>query len=70
MYLFGIKEWYSNWVLALLALGLFPPLVLYMLYRVIKDLNKQSSEKQREEYLLEEARKEMRSEELSKLRSK
>lgn len=68
MYLFGINKWYANWVLALLALGLFPPLVLYMLYRVIKDLNKQSSEKQREEYLLEEAREEMRLEELRKIR--
>lgn len=60
MYLFGIKKWYANWVLALLALGLFPPLLAYMFYRIIKDLNQQSIEKQREEYLFDEAREDRR----------
>ena len=68
MYLFGIKKWYANWVLALLALGVFPPFVVYMFYRIVKELNKESSNRQYDEYLLEEAREEERLEELRKIR--
>lgn len=68
MYLFGIKKWYANWVLALLAFGLFPPFVVYMFYRLVKELNQQSSNRQHEEYLLEEAREVERLEELRKIR--
>lgn len=68
MYLFGIKKWYNNWILALLALGVFPLLLAYMFYRVIKELNKQSAENQCAEYFYEELREEMRLEELRKIR--
>lgn len=68
MYLFGIEKWYANWVLALLAFGVFPPFVVYMFYRLVKELNQQSSNRQYEEYLLEDAREERRLEELRKIR--
>lgn len=66
MYLFGIKKWYANWILALLALGVFPPLLVYMFYRLVKEINNQSSERQYEKYLSEEAREDKRLEELQK----
>ena len=36
MYLFGIKKWYANWILMILALGALPPLGIYMFYRFLK----------------------------------
>ena len=68
MYLFGVKKWYANWILALLALGVFPPLLVYMFYRLVKELNNQSSERQYEKYLSEDAREDERLEELQKIR--
>ena len=43
MYLFGIKKWYFNWVLMILTLAVFPPLTIYMLYRMIKDFFNESN---------------------------
>lgn len=66
MYLFGIKKWYANWVLALLAFGVFPPFVIYIFYRIVKELNKENSNRQYYECLSQEAREEERLEELKK----
>ena len=38
MYFLGVKKWYYNWVLALIAAGIFFPLAIYMFYRVLKDI--------------------------------
>lgn len=38
MYFLGVKKWYYNWVLALIAAGVFFPLAIYMFYRVLKDI--------------------------------
>lgn len=38
MYLLGIKKWYNNWILMIIALGALPPLGIYMFYRFLKDI--------------------------------
>ena len=68
MYLFGIKKWYFNWVLMILTLAVFPPLTIYMLYRMIKDFFNESNKQAYYDYLAEEVREETRLEELRKTR--
>ncbi|WP_293692718.1 hypothetical protein [uncultured Phascolarctobacterium sp.] len=68
MYLFGIKKWYFNWVLMILTFAVFPPLTMYMLYRMIKDFFNESNKRAYYEQLAEEVREETRLEELRKTR--
>ena len=68
MYLFGIKKWYFNWVLMILTLAVFPPLTIYMLYRMIKDFFNESNKRAYYEQLAEDVREETRLEELRKTR--
>ena len=68
MYLFGIKQWYANWILIILAMGIFAPLALYMLYRLLKDLFNAASQADYDRTMREEAREEIRLEELRKIR--
>lgn len=66
MYLFGIKKWYFNWVLMILTLAVFPPLTIYMLYRMIKDFFNESNKQAYYDQLVEDVREETRLEELRK----
>lgn len=68
MYLFGIKKWYFNWVLMILTLAFFPPLTIYMLYRMIKDFFNESNKQAYYDQLAEDVREETRLEELRKTR--
>ena len=68
MYLFGIKKWYFNWVLMILTFAVFPPLTMYMLYRMIKDFFNESNKQAYYDQLAEEVREETRLEELRKTR--
>ena len=68
MYLFGIKKWYFNWVLMILTLAVFPPLTIYMLYRMIKDFFNESNKQAYYDQLAEDVREETRLEELRKPR--
>lgn len=68
MYLFGIKKWYFNWVLMILTLAVFPPLTIYMLYRMIKDFFNKSNKQAYYDQLAEDVREETRLEELRKTR--
>ena len=68
MYLFGIKKWYFNWVLMILTLAVFPPLTIYMLYRMIKDFFNESNKQAYYDQLAEDVREETRLEELIKTR--
>lgn len=68
MYLFGIKKWYFNWVLIILTLAVFPPLTIYMLYRMIKDFFNESNKQAYYDQLAEDVREEIRLEELRKIR--
>lgn len=68
MYLFGIKKWYFNWVLMILTLAVFPPLTIYMLYRMIKDFSNESNKQAYYDQLAEDVREETRLEELRKTR--
>lgn len=68
MYLFGIKKWYFNWVLMILTLAIFPPLTIYMLYRMIKDFFNASNKQAYYDQLAEDVREETRLEELRKIR--
>lgn len=68
MYLFGIKKWYFNWVLMILTLAVFPPLTIYMLYRMIKDFFNESNKQAYYDQLSEDVREETRLEELRKTR--
>ena len=68
MYLFGIKKWYFNWVLMILTLTVFPPLTIYMLYRMIKDFSNESNKQAYYDQLAEDVREETRLEELRKTR--
>ena len=68
MYLFGIKKWYFNWVLMILTLAVFPPLTIYMLYRMIKDFFNESNKQAYYDQLDEDVREETRLEELRKTR--
>lgn len=68
MYLFGIKKWYFNWVLMILTFAVFPPLTMYMLYRMIKDFFNESNKRAYYEQLAEDVREETRLEELRKTR--
>lgn len=68
MYLFGIKKWYFNWVLMILTLAVFPPLAIYMLYRMIKDFFNKSNKQAYYDQLAEDVREETRLEELRKTR--
>lgn len=68
MYLFGIKKWYFNWVLMILTLAVFPPLTIYMLYRMIKDFFNESNKQAYYDQLVEDVREETRLEELRKTR--
>lgn len=68
MYLFGIKKWYFNWVLMILTLAVFPPLTIYMLYRMIKDIFNKSNKQAYYDQLAEDVREETRLEELRKTR--
>ena len=68
MYLFGIKKWYFNWVLMILTFAVFPPLTMYMLYRMIKDFFNESNKRAYYEQLAEDVRAETRLEELRKTR--
>lgn len=68
MYLFGIKKWYFNWVLMILTLAVFPPLTIYMLYRMIKDSINESNKQAYYDQLAEDVREETRLEELRKTR--
>lgn len=60
MYLFGIKKWYFNWVLMILTLAVFPPLTIYMLYRMIKDIFNESNKQAYYDQLAEDVREETR----------
>ena len=68
MYLFGIKKWYFNWLLMILTLAVFPPLTIYMLYRMIKDFSNESNKQAYYDQLAEDVREETRLEELRKTR--
>lgn len=68
MYLFGIKKWYFNWVLMILAFAVFPPIVIYMFYRVIKDFFNESNKQAHYDQLEKEVREEERLEGLRKIR--
>lgn len=68
MYLFGIKKWYFNWVLMILTLAVFPPLTIYMLYRMIKDFFNESNKQAYYDQLAEDVHEETRLEELRKTR--
>ena len=68
MYLFGIKKWYFNWVLMILTLAVFPPLTIYMLYRMIKDFFNESNKQAYYDQLAKDVREETRLEELRKTR--
>ena len=68
MYLFGIKKWYFNWVLMILTLAVFPPLTIYMLYRMINDFINESDKQAYNDKLSEDVREETRLEELKKTR--
>ena len=68
MYLFGIKKWYFNWVLMILTFAVFPPLTIYMLYRMIKDFSNESNKQAYYDQLAEDVREETRLEELRKTR--
>lgn len=68
MYLFGIKKWYFNWVLMILAFAVFPPIVIYMFYRIIKDFSNESTKQAHYNQLEKEVLEEERSEELRKIR--
>lgn len=68
MCLFGIKRWYFNWVLMILTLVVFPPLTIYMLYRMIKDFFNESNKQAYYDQLAEDVREETRLEELRKTR--
>ena len=68
MYLFGIKKWYFNWVLMILTFAVFPPLTIYMLYRMIKDFFNESNKQAYYDQLAEDVREETRLEELRKTR--
>ena len=68
MYLFGIKKWYFNWVLMILTLAVFPPLTIYMLYRMIKDFFNEFNKQAYYDQLAEDVREETRLEELRKTR--
>ena len=68
MYLFGIKKWYFNWVLMILTFAVFPPLTMYMLYRMIKDFFNESNKQAYYDQLAEDVREETRLEELRKTR--
>lgn len=68
MYLFGIKKWYFNWVLMILTLAIFPPLTIYMLYRMIKDFFNESNKQAYYDQLAKDVREETRLEELRKTR--
>ena len=68
MYLFGIKKWYFNWLLMILTLAVFPPLTIYMLYRMIKDFFNKSNKQAYYDQLAEDVREETRLEELRKTR--
>lgn len=68
MYLFGIKKWYFNWVLMILTLAVFPPLTIYMLYRMIKDFFNESNKQAYYDQFAEDVREETRLEELRKTR--
>lgn len=68
MYLFGIKKWYFNWVLMIFTLAVFPPLTIYMLYRMIKDFFNESNKQAYYDQLAEDVREETRLEELRKTR--
>ncbi|WP_449037453.1 hypothetical protein [Phascolarctobacterium sp.] len=68
MYFLGVKKWYYNWVLALIAAGIFFPLTIYMFYRVLKDIFTAKNDQVNYDYLAEEVREETRLEELRKTR--
>lgn len=68
MYLFGIKKWYFNWVLMILTFAVFPPLTIYMLYRMIKDFFNESNKQAYYDQLAEDVREETHLEELRKTR--
>lgn len=68
MYLFGIKKWYFNWLLMILTLAVFPPLTIYMLYRMIKDFFNKSNKQAYYDQIAEDVREETRLEELRKTR--
>lgn len=68
MYFLGVKKWYYNWVLALIAAGVFFPLAIYMFYRVLKDIFNAEGDKVNYDYLVEEVREEARLKELRKTR--
>ena len=68
MYFLGVKKWYYNWVLALIAAGIFFPLAIYMFYRVLKDIFTANNDQVNYDYLAEEVREETRLEELRKTR--
>lgn len=68
MYFLGVKKWYYNWVLALIAAGVFFPLAIYMFYRVLKDIFNAEGDQVNYDYLVEEFREEARLKELRKTR--
>lgn len=68
MYLFGIEKWYFNWLLMILTLAVFPPLTIYMLYRMIKDFFNESNKQAYYDQLAEDVREGTRLEELRKTR--
>ena len=68
MYFLGVKKWYYNWVLTLIAAGIFFPLAIYMFYRVLKDIFTAKNDQVNYDYLAEEVREETRLEELRKTR--
>lgn len=68
MYLFGIKKWYFNWVLMILAFAVFPPIVIYMFYRIIKDFSNESNKQAHYNQLEKEVLEEEHLEELRKIR--
>lgn len=68
MYFLGVKKWYYNWVLALIAAGVFFQLAIYMFYRVLKDIFNAEGDQVNYDYLVEEVREEARLKELRKTR--
>lgn len=58
MYFLGVKKWYYNWVLALIAAGIFFPLAIYMFYRVLKDIFTAKNDQVNYDYLAEEVSEE------------
>lgn len=68
MYFLSVKKWYYNWVLALIAAGVFFPLAIYMFYRVLKDIFNAEGDQVNYDYLVEEVREEARLKELRKTR--